>query len=199
MLTRLLEVLAIDILSNWCDLKTVAKVVSAFCNKLNRLDFLCLLADPTFVSHDSGYRSSYSFWRWIVLNSIKLQRMKAFCCNNNMLDLVIAEVDRSKVTELQVIPFEPVHNVANLINNSVRVKTLMICDFYSYVLDESLNTILSLICIQILSGLVALTITSNKRRVDHHNFVELSNIANACTQLRVLLLELGGDCNFVEH
>ncbi len=117
MLTRLPEVLSIDILSTWCDLETVTKVDSAFCNKMNRWDFQRLLNDITFSSNDSTCRSSKSFWEWIVANGIKVQHMKGMWFDGKC-DKLAAKVDCSKVIEFHVCRLEKVDHVVKLINRS---------------------------------------------------------------------------------
>jgi hypothetical protein len=122
MLTHLPEVLSIDILSNWCDLKTVAKLDSAFCNKLDRMDFQHLLHDPTFASTDSKYCHSELFWRWIVNKRIKLIRLNGMWWGN-ISDDCVAELDCSKVIEFHTDKLQE-HPAAKLINKSHHLKTI---------------------------------------------------------------------------
>jgi hypothetical protein len=132
MLTRLPEVLSIDILSNWCDLQTVAKVNSAFCNKVNRSDFLCLLSDPKFASTDSSYQSSMEFREWIESKGIKLQYLSC----EHMSSKLLTNADCSKAHEA----------------------ALTVCQFHHNSSEDTLDAFLPLISNQILSGLVDFTI-----------------------------------------
>ncbi len=89
MFACLSEVLSIDILSNWSDLETMAKVNSAFCNKVERSNFLCILVDPVFSSNDSSYPTSNAFWKWIVSHGVKLQYLNC----ENLSDTHVTNVD----------------------------------------------------------------------------------------------------------
>ncbi len=127
MVTRLSEVLSIEILSNWKNLRAVANVDSAFCNKSYRWDFQCLLSDPTFASSDSTYRNSKSFWTWCERNGIKVQLMKALKCDNKS-DSLVAKIDCSKVIEFHVDQLGKVCDVAKLVNKSIQLKIFKVSD-----------------------------------------------------------------------
>jgi hypothetical protein len=190
MLTRLFEVLSIDILSNWCDLKTVAKVSSAFCSKNERVDFLCLINNPTFGSTDITYPIVDAFWKWIILNGIKVQHMKG-----TKSVRYAAHLDCSKVVEFHMEKFKKLNHVVNLINQMSHLKVLRIIEFvfdhdYEYKrarlkMETSLNKFFTLIDDHIWSGLTHLSIVGEWRDfyLDH---LDVSKIVSACTQLRSL-------------
>jgi hypothetical protein len=192
MLTHIFEALSIDILSNWCDLKTVAKVNSAFCTKKERLVFLCLLNDSTFDSTDSSYYSSDAFWNWIVLNGIKMQHVKGRLPVQCTETLDCSKVDVFHMVRTQKLTAQ----VAELTNKMIHLKVLTVYDFdfdydYHYELKvnrtagTSLKTFFSLVSGDILSGLTALTIIGEHRE-SFQNPLDLSKIASACSQLRSL-------------
>jgi hypothetical protein len=195
MLTRLIEVLSIDILSNWCDLKTVANVNSAFCN--DRWNFLCLLNDPTFVSTDITYPSVDAFWKWIVLNDIKVHHVKG-----SKSVKCVANFDSSKVSVFQMVSQQKLtRQVAKLTNQMIQLKDLTVYDYCPSLSvytgkttrRTSLKTFFSLVSGHILSGLTALTIVG-----EHRDQPDLSKVASACSQLRSLSLsKYDGEIN--EH
>ncbi len=179
MLTVLIDVLTIDVLSNWCDLETVAKVDSAFCNKTDRLNVLSLLADHTFGSTDcSNDGRAKSFWRWIGQRAIKVRCMTV-AWNDDIWDRLVANVDCSKVTEIFVLHLNQVDLVAQLINQSLNLKTLQISSFHIW---TDLNRLTSLIADRICSGLKNLSLGKSH----HINSTQLNNVAAVCRQLRVL-------------
>jgi hypothetical protein len=178
MLTRLPEVLSIDILSEWCDLKIVAKVNSAFC------------------STDSTYSNTKSFWEWIVMNEMKLIRVKGMWCAGTD-DAFVHKVNFSKVNEFYVNRLKKVRFLVMLINKSIDLKLLDISASNSYT-DNALNELLSLISNQILSGVTDLTI-SDEYRKHAHGTLNLSRIHIACTQLRSLRLLREYRCGFHEN
>jgi hypothetical protein len=181
MLTLLTEVLSIDVLSNWCDLETVAKVDSAFCNKTDRpLNFLGLLADPFFGSSERTDGRLKSFWEWVGQRAIKVRSMTVVW-NDNLLDRLVTNVDCSKVTEFFVLHLNQVDLVAQLINRSTCLKTLQINGLQVW---PGLNRLISLITDQTLSSLNNLSVS----RSHQTNFVQLQNIATICSQLVVLSL-----------
>jgi hypothetical protein len=190
MLTRLHEVLSIDILSNWCDLKTIAKANSAFCNKMERLDLLCLISDPTFGSHDITYRSSDAFWKWMVLNRIKVYHLKSLMWGDRKFVRFIANLDCSKVVDFHIDKLKNLNHVAMLMNKMNHLKVLTVNDFEHEpktrrMTKTTLNKFFSLVSDHILYGLNKLTILGQYRE-SFQNPLDLSKVATICTQLRCL-------------
>jgi hypothetical protein len=183
MLIYLPEVLSTDILSNWCSLKTVGEVDSAFCNKTDRENFLCLQVDPTFSSTDRTYSSSDAFWGWVLCKGIKLQYLdgtqrKVFSYG------LVTTLDCSKVLEVWVNGLgQHLKLEAMLINKSIHLKILRVVEQDVLRKIDTYKQFLQLISLHIWSGLTNLTI-HGRESYKFFNPLDLSNIAVACTKLR---------------